>query len=485
MRTTLGDPILDVWEETRKKNRQRAAILDAQGKIARTFSEIEERAEHFAAELKAIEPGRVVAIQIGNHPDWPSLFLACLRKQLVVLPLEQTMAEEQRKSAFRICNVAALASLSSRAKVEGSRCVIFKVTSAGSLDSARDDRPMVAAEPIDWQGQRPSLLKLTSGTTAAPRAIRFRSEQLLADCENICETMGVSQRDLNFGVIPISHSYGFSNLLTPLIVRGVSLALSNDRMPRAIIDGLAATRATVFPGMPVFYQSFGEMAEAPSLPDLRLCISAGAPLPSEAAQGFCGKFGREIHSFYGASECGGICYVRKAQPVQGFVGEAMSGVEIEQVDPDNPVSPIRVRSRAVAAGYFPEPDEDKLGHGIFVPDDLLEKTKGGYRIIGRGSDLINVAGKKVHPAEVEAEILRCQGVRAAIVFGRESERRNEEIAACVVAKGLSERELLTHCRVRLSSWQVPRRIYFVEAIPVNERGKTSRRELALRYPVVR
>src|SRR4029077_6162660 len=92
-------------------------------------------------------------------------------------------------------------------------------------------------------------------------------------------------------------------LLTPLIVRGVSLVLSNDRIPRAIIDGLAAPRATVFPGMPVFSQSFCEMEEAPSLPDLKLCISAGAPLAPETAQAFCGKFRREIHSFYGASEC--------------------------------------------------------------------------------------------------------------------------------------------------------------------------------------
>lgn len=344
---------------------------------------------------------------------------------------------------------------------------------------------MGAAQLIDWAGQRPSLLKLTSGTTAAPRAVRFRSEQLLADCENICETMGISQRHLNFGVIPLSHSYGFSNLLTPLIVRGVSLALSSDRIPRAIIDGLVATRATVFPGMPVFYQSLCEMEEAPSLPDLELCISAGAPLAVETARAFSEKFGREIHSFYGASECGGICYVREAQPIQGFVGQAMSGVEIDQVDSDNSVSFIRVRSRAVATGYFPDPDEGRLGGGIFVPDDLLEKTPSGYRIVGRSSDLINVAGKKVHPAEVEAEILRCEGVQAVIVFGRESGRRNEEIAACVVAKGLSERELLAHCRARLSSWQVPRSIYFVDAIPVNERGKTSRRELARRYPVVR
>ncbi|PYK73148.1 MAG: hypothetical protein DME44_02225 [Verrucomicrobia bacterium] len=110
MRTALGDPILEAWEETREKNRRRAAILDTEGKTARTFSGIEERAEHFAAELKAIEPGNVVAIQIGNHPDWPSLFLACLRRKLVVLPLEQTIAEEQRKSAFQICNVVAAVS---------------------------------------------------------------------------------------------------------------------------------------------------------------------------------------------------------------------------------------------------------------------------------------------------------------------------------------------------------------------------------------
>src|SRR5256714_12991035 len=127
----------------------------------------------------------------------------------------------------------------------------------------------------------------------------------------------------------------------------------------------------------------------------------------------------------------------------------MSGVEIERVDPANPVSLIRVRSRAVATGYFPEPDEGKLGGGIFVPDDLLEKTAAGYRIVGRSSDLINVAGKKVHPAEVEAEILRCRGVQAAIVFGRESERRNEEVAACGGAEGLSERGMLAHCGGRV------------------------------------
>ena len=141
-----------------------------------------------------------------------------------------------------------------------------------------------------------------------------------------------------------------------------------------------------------------------------------------------------------------------------------------------------MRSAAVGDGYFPESDEAKLGGGLFVPDDLLNKTANGFRIVGRISDVINVAGKKVNPAEVEAHLLRFSGVRQAVVFGRASILRNEEVAACVVAApGVSEVELLEFCRRQLSSWQVPKRVFIVNAIPVTERGKISRRELARRF----
>jgi acyl-CoA synthetase (AMP-forming)/AMP-acid ligase II len=79
-------------------------------------------------------------------------------------------------------------------------------------------------------------------------------------------------------------------------------------------------------------------------------------------------------------------------------------------------------------------------------------------------------------------LLRFRGVRQAVVFGRESVLRNEEVAACVVAApDASETDLLQFCRGALSSWQVPKRIFVVEAIPANERGKISRRELSQRF----
>jgi acyl-CoA synthetase (AMP-forming)/AMP-acid ligase II len=337
----------------------------------------------------------------------------------------------------------------------------------------------------DWAGNVPSLLKLTSGTTAAPRAIRFRSHQLLADCNQICDTMGISDDDLNFAVIPVSHSYGFSNLLTPLIVRGVPMVMSRDTTPRAVLADLARTHATVFPGTPVFYQAFCDMGAVSRLPKLRLCISAGAPLSREVAKKFFEKFNQPIHSFYGASECGGICYDRHGTIFEDrLVGAPMQGVEVELLDPTEAGSRIRVRSAAVSDGYFPEDEEQKLGHGIFVPDDLLARHNSALKIVGRVSDVINVAGKKVNPAEVEAHLLRYTGVRQAVVFGRRTDTglRNEEVAACVLASaGVSETELLRFCRNGLSGWQVPKRIFMVETIPTNERGKISRRELARQF----
>jgi acyl-coenzyme A synthetase/AMP-(fatty) acid ligase len=113
---------------------------------------------------------------------------------------------------------------------------------------------------------------------------------------------------------------------------------------------------------------------------------------------------------------------------------------------------------------------------------LLTPSGNGFRVIGRVSDIINVAGKKVNPAEIEAALLAFAGVRAAAVFGLRSERRNQEVAACIVTEsGVAESQLLDHCRHRLSGWQVPKRLFFVDQMPVNERGKISRRALAERF----
>ena len=455
------DPLLAAWSETLGRRAGAPAISDPGGRILCRFEEVEELSRDYeSAALREMRAGEILAVQIGNHAHWPALLLATLRRGIVVLPLERTISDRERAAALQTCRVGAL------------------ITTV-----ERGVERLANQQAIEWGERPPVLLKLTSGTTAAPRAIRFRSAQLLADATQICDTMEITAADLNFAVIPLSHSYGFSNLITPMLVRGVPMAISNDRIPRAVLDDLARTEATVFPGMPLFFQAFGEMNDVPLLPKLRLCLSAGAPLSRRVETNFRTKFGRPIHSFYGASECGGICYDWAAREApDGFVGSPMQGVELEPLDPESAATQIRVRSAAVGDGYFPEPEPGKLGDGSFLPDDLITIGETGVRIVGRLSDVINVAGKKVNPAEVETHLLSHAGVRQAVVFGRASALRNQEVVACVVAgEETNEAALQEYCRTRLSGWQVPKRIFLLESLPTNERGKISRRELAEQF----
>ena len=262
------DPLLRTWQTTISRKGNDSAVFDAAGRVARTFRDIEGHARAFAAKMDDLLPGAVLAVQIGNHEDWPAVFIASLRKQLVVLPLDQSIGEQQRQAALEICRASAV------------------MSAVSSKSSPQITRLKSADTTPEWGENMPSLLKLTSGTTASPRAIRFRSHQLLADCNQICDTMNISDDDLNFGVIPVSHSYGFSNSLTPLMARGVPMVVSCDRTPRAVLADLARTGATVFPGTPVFYQAFCDMGDVPPLPKLRLCISAGAALSRAVAKKF-------------------------------------------------------------------------------------------------------------------------------------------------------------------------------------------------------
>lgn len=453
----MTDPISRRWLENWAGS-DTPALLDKDGAAIFSFAGIETDAEAWAKKLQP-PTGAVVAIRIGNHPAWPAIFLALLRNQLVTLPLDASLRGE---AADRILAAAG----------------------ASLLLDLQDDEITVQklVNPIPtWNGPAPHLLKVTSGSTGGPRLVRFTAAQLLADADNICTTMGIDAADINYGVIPFSHSYGFSNLITPLLAHGVPLVAAADAIPRAVIDGLGKTKATVFPGVPLFFQMLSKTQDARLPGTLRLCVSAGAPLPSETVQTFRAQFGRKIHSFYGASECGGICYdaSESLDLPSGFVGQPMQNVKIALLDAGGRIA---INSNAVGSGYFPADEPETLGSGVYRPGDLLDSVKGGYRIAGRLSQFINVAGKKLNPGDVEEVILRLPGVTQAVVFGIHSKRRGQSaIAAVVCEKKLTEADIRAHCLQHLSLWQVPEHVWLLPEIPITERGKISRFELAAAY----
>src|SRR6185436_4278193 len=104
---------------------------------------------------------------------------------------------------------------------------------------------------------------------------------------------------------------------------------------------------------------------------------------------------------------------------------------------------------------------------------------GELALIGRAGDLINTAGRKVNPREVESVILQLEGVREAKVYGEPAGARGEVVAAAVVAMpNVTREEIREFCRARLSLHKVPRIIKIIDEMPVDERGKVRRAALA-------
>ena len=438
------------WQKVLATNGGRVALWDGEGKALATFSEIAEKALAWELRIGPLAPQTPVGVQLGNHPEWPAVLLALWKLGAIVVPLDVSLREEATRQILREAGAGM--------RIGVSQEVV-------KLDFIRKTAFQKATR----------LCKATSGTGGRPRLIEFGWAELLADADAICETMGLRSEDVNYGAIPFSHSYGFANLLLPLLTRGIALVVARDPFPQALIDGMRKTRATILPGIPVFYQSFNRLGLV--VPEtVRLCVSAGAPLAGEIARDFFELNARKIHSFYGASECGGITYdaSEEVEVPPGYVGVPLRGVQVEYLPT---FSKIAVRGPAVGLGIYGEPQDAALQKGVFRPDDWMEVIEGGWRITGRDSLFINVAGKKLDPQTVVNVIRPIAGVGEVMVFGVPDGRRGELTVALVQTKRAASREIIAHCRSWLAPWQVPVEVVCLERLPQPTESRTHRREL--------
>jgi len=340
--------------------------------------------------------------------------------------------------------------------------------------------PLEPGQPLPPIGQLPegcAHLKITSATTGPPRLIVFREEQLFADARNIVRTMGLRPDWPNIGFISLAHSYGFSNLILPLLLFGVPLILAKPPLPEMLRAVAKEVGEFTLPAVPALWQAWHEAKAIPS--NIRLAISAGAPLPLALERDVFNDHQLKIHNFYGSSECGGIAFDSSDIPRTDadLAGRALDNVALMKT----PEGLLTVSGPAVAETYWPE-WHPRLSGDHFVTSDLVELKYGYVYLRGRSTDLINVAGRKVLPELIEGELRIHKAVRDCVVFGMPDadSGRGECIATCIVA-GASERELREFLLARLPAWQVPRIWHFMDTLPRNERGKISRAELRRRF----
>jgi long-chain acyl-CoA synthetase len=315
-------------------------------------------------------------------------------------------------------------------------------------------------------------LKSTSATGGTARFVAFTPEQLMADAENIFTTMGLRADWPNLGVISLAHSYGFSNLVLPLLLHGIPLILAPAPLPEIIRQAAGNHPTITLPAVPAMWRAWHTAGAIPQ--NVRLALSAGAPMPLNLEQEIFHAHGLKVHNFLGSSECGGIAYDASDTPRTDatFAGTAMRNVSLSLSD----AGCLVVHSQAVAETYWPE-KSPALGGGIFQTSDLAGFKDGGVYLCGRSGDQMNIAGRKLSPETVERALLAHPLVRESLVFGAPSRdaERTDKIIAVVVAKA-SEADLRQFLLQTLPAWQVPREWHFVDSLATNGRGKISRAE---------
>jgi acyl-coenzyme A synthetase/AMP-(fatty) acid ligase len=384
--------------------------------------------------------GRAVVFSARNGIAWLEMFLGLLKAGAVVAPVDQS-------------------------EPPASQQALAHGLGAGFLWDGETLREL--AGPRGFCGRDTCLIKLTSGSTGAPRSLQFTAVQLLADGRHITSGMGIGARDLNYALIPLGHSYGLGNLTLPLIAHGVPLVVGDTFLPQSIEADFARWRPTVFPCVPAVWRALA--ASEVALPGLRLAISAGEPLSPEVARAFRARFGRPLHSFYGSSETGGITYDRTgASALAGDVGRALRGVRLAALDRGR----IRVSSAAVMT-HGHRLRSGRLGAWV-MPDRAALDSQGRVTLLGRRGVTVKIAGRRVSLTEVAARMRRIPGVLEAWAGVSDGA---VPLLGAVVAAEQTPSQLRTALQADTAAWKIPKRIRVVASLPLTARGKPDARAM--------
>jgi acyl-coenzyme A synthetase/AMP-(fatty) acid ligase len=298
-------------------------------------------------------------------------------------------------------------------------------------------------------------LKLTPGVEGTPRAVLFRPEQLAADADRLVAAMGLRPGVPNLAAISLSHSYGFSSILLPLLLHGVAVHAVEVPFPKVMADAIDAHDRVVLPAVPSMWRAW-HRAGFLRPEKIALAVSAGAPLSLELEHAVFASGGLKLHNFYGASECGGISFDASDVPRGDAtdLGTPMDGVEVTL----DPSGRFHVASTSVAIGYQNAREGEVLGGGRFLTQDHGRIMEGRLLLESSGAESINVAGRKIGPAKIEAALMATGLLDKARVFGVPSHdpERVEEIAALVRLKSGSLEALRHAAATTLAGWELPR-----------------------------
>ena len=480
------------------------------GDVRIAYSVAWEQARRYAAVLRdrGIKPGDRVAILIPNVPQFAFAYYGILALGACVVPIHSLLKSEEIAYALKDSDAKMLIAAAPLIG-EGLPAAlevgvdILSVLDGGPSEVLRLETLAAAISPIEtYLSRKPedeAVVLYTSGTTGKPKGAVLTHSNILWNVQTIAfDTIELKHEDVLVGALPLFHSFGQTVVLNGGFRVGATIALVPRFEAGAVLDLLMKEKVTVFVGVPTMFIGLLEAAKSnPIRPPLRIAVSGGSALPVTIIEKVKDVFEIDIFEGYGLSETSPVATFNQARYGRkpGTVGCSIWGVDVEIADievldridfmPTGERGEIVIRGHNIFSGYLnrPEATAEAVIDGWFRSGDVGIKDEDGFiSIVDRTKDMIIRGGFNVYPREVEEVVNRFPGVQQVAVIGIPDAVHGEEIIAVVVAdEGVDADEVREWTKGHIGSHKYPRRIEFVDELPLGPTGKVLKRVLVERF----
>ena len=462
-----------------------------------TYAQMHDVAGRIGAHLhqSRIGPGDRVALLANNSIEHLAIYLGVMAYGATICTIHfESYAAHLGDilASLRPRLVLCQEGLATAASIKGTALGDWQAEGGAGFFAALPDAPK-AGFPASVAGPRDdACIYFTSGTSAKPKGVVVEFKQLLDNVVPTAETMAMTAEDriLEFR----SYNWASAQLLSvlaPLAV-GATVVMAGIFSRSQFFAWIREHRTTIAAGNPTTLNMLinGEAAAAAAdLPSLRYVLSSSAPLQSRDWQRFEDQFGIKVVQGYGASEIGWIAGSNEKTSRLGSVGRPFPYHDLRILDESGNALPAG-ETGLVELGDDSSREYRYIGDdgtirvnatGRLRTGDIGYLDNDGYLfLIGRQKDLIVRGGVNIAPAEIDAVLLRYEGVAEAAAIGVPDDIYGEEVVAYVsLASGAEpgEQALLDHCAKHLPAFKAPKAILFIETMPRNARGKLHRRIL--------
>ncbi|HMV69369.1 MAG TPA: class I adenylate-forming enzyme family protein [Myxococcota bacterium] len=458
----------------------RVALVDDRGAL--TFRELYAEAESLRESLRAegLGPRQGLGVLARNGRGFVVAVFAGLGCGAVVMPMFHQLRRSEL--ADQLTQVALHAVLDDRA-LEDLLPAPGVPLLRGELRFTRMNTP--PERPFVPHVEDAAFVRYTSGTTGKAKGVVVSHRAVLERTAAAREALDLGPDDTVAWVLPMAYHFIVSVVM--YVRYGVTIAVCPDMFADGILDVARERGATLLYASPLHVRMLTGEPSGRTVPTLRCVVSTSSALPRDLALAFQARYGLPVRQVYGIIECGlplGDLGAEDAAP--GTVGRALPGYEIGVLDDEGRPLPagvagnLAIRGPGMFDGYLDPPSgvADVLRLGWFMTGDLAVVSEDGrVTISGRRKSMINVAGHKVFPEEVEAVLDAWPGVAASRAYGVPHPTLGEVVHAEVVPDpdGAVDVEALRRaCQARLSGHKIPQQIVVVASVRMTGSGKVAR-----------